>query len=185
MPHSVAATKRFADASSAATNAWLEAMPKAASPLDLWRDASAYWLDFAQRSVLFADTLRRRGNNWLEHEKAGKPPLLDFEWEIVADASVDEPAFRREALPALATHLDWLARERDPELGALEPRAIASPQDAEAICDRIAATGALDEARAVALEHVAAAKAVVPDGLAERERRALLLVADGVVARYS
>ena len=78
-----------------------------------------------------------------------------------------------------------LARERDPELGRLDPRAIATPEEAEAVCDRIAATGALDEARAAALEHVAAAKAVVPTGLAERERNALLLVADGVVARYS
>ena len=57
-----------------------------ASPLDIWRDAGTYWLDFTQRSILFWDTLRQRGNNWLEHEKAGKPPLLDFEWEIVADA---------------------------------------------------------------------------------------------------
>jgi geranylgeranyl pyrophosphate synthase len=78
-----------------------------------------------------------------------------------------------------------LARERDPDLGAIDPRAIASPAEAEAICDRIAATGALDEARAIALEHVAAAKAVIPAGLAERERAALVLVADGVVARYS
>ena len=78
-----------------------------------------------------------------------------------------------------------LARERDPALGALDPRAIGSPAAAEEICDRIAATGALDESRAVALEHVAAAKAVVPAGLAERERHALTLVADGVVARYA
>jgi geranylgeranyl pyrophosphate synthase len=78
-----------------------------------------------------------------------------------------------------------LARERDPALGALDPRAIATPAAAQEICDRIAATGALDEARAVALEHVAAAKAVIPAGLADRERGALLLVADGVVARYS
>lgn len=78
-----------------------------------------------------------------------------------------------------------LARERDPELGAIDPRAIDTPQAAEAICDRIAATGALDAARAQALEHVATAKAVLPDALAERERSALTLVADGVVARYS
>ena len=78
-----------------------------------------------------------------------------------------------------------LARERDPALGALDPRAIDAPAAAEAICDRIVATGALDEARAVALEHVAAAKAVIPAGLPDRERNALLLVADGVVARYS
>ncbi|MDX6716115.1 MAG: octaprenyl-diphosphate synthase, partial [Baekduia sp.] len=78
-----------------------------------------------------------------------------------------------------------LARERDPSLAAVDPRGIVTPEQAEAICDRIAATGALDEARGVALEHVAAAQAVVPDGLPERERKALLLVADGVVARYS
>jgi geranylgeranyl pyrophosphate synthase len=78
-----------------------------------------------------------------------------------------------------------LARERDPALGTLDPRAIETPAAAEEICDRIVATGALDEARAVALEHVAAAKAVIPPGLADRERAALLLVADGVVARYS
>jgi geranylgeranyl pyrophosphate synthase len=78
-----------------------------------------------------------------------------------------------------------LARETDPGLAALDPRAIRTPAQAEAICDRIAATGALERARAVALEHVAAAKAVVPTGLPERERSALLLVADGVVARYS
>jgi geranylgeranyl pyrophosphate synthase len=78
-----------------------------------------------------------------------------------------------------------LARERDPGLGALDPRSIATPEAAEQVCDRIAATGALDEARAVALEHVAEAKALVPEGLPDRERAALLLVADGVVARYS
>ncbi len=78
-----------------------------------------------------------------------------------------------------------LARERDPALGTLDPRAIATPAAAEEICERIVATGALDEARAVALKHVAAAKAVIPPGLADRERAALLLVANGVVARYS
>jgi geranylgeranyl pyrophosphate synthase len=78
-----------------------------------------------------------------------------------------------------------LARVRDPGLGALDPREIREPAQAEAICDRIAATGALDEARAAALEHVAAAKDVVPAGLPARERAALVLVADGVVARYA
>jgi geranylgeranyl pyrophosphate synthase len=77
-----------------------------------------------------------------------------------------------------------LARASDPELGELDPRTIREPQQAEAVCDRIAATGALEEARAAALEHVAAAKAVLPEGLPDRQRRSLLLVADSVVARY-
>ena len=41
-----------------------------------------------------------------------------------------------------------LARERDPELAALDLRAIRTPEDAEALCDAIAATGALEDARA-------------------------------------
>ncbi len=80
-----------------------------------------------------------------------------------------------------------LARQRDPELRAADPRSIAATlADAEAVCDRIAATGALDDARAQALEHVALAKrALEPLDLEPWQRRALDLVADGVVARYS
>jgi pimeloyl-ACP methyl ester carboxylesterase len=70
----------------AANEPLLEGRTRPATPVDFWHDASAYWLDFTQRSILFWDTLRQRGNNWLEHEKAGKPPLLDFDWEMVADA---------------------------------------------------------------------------------------------------
>jgi pimeloyl-ACP methyl ester carboxylesterase len=80
------ALQRYMDAVKAASAPWLEAPARPATPLDFWRDINAYWLDFTQRSVLYWDTLRQRGNNWLEHEKAGKPPLLDFEWEMIADA---------------------------------------------------------------------------------------------------
>ena len=54
------------------------------------------------------------------------------------------------------------------------------PEDAEAVCDRIAGTGALDETRARALEMVEGAKR----GLPWRDA-ALELVADGVVERYA
>ena len=56
------------------------------SPMELWRDWSAYAVDAAQRSVLYWDTLRQRGNLWLENERAGKPPVLHFEYETVLDA---------------------------------------------------------------------------------------------------
>jgi geranylgeranyl pyrophosphate synthase len=78
-----------------------------------------------------------------------------------------------------------LARQRDGELAALDPRSIDSPAVAEDVCDRVAATGALDEARARALEMVNEAKAGLPDGLSARQRHALELVATGVVARYA
>ena len=76
-----------------------------------------------------------------------------------------------------------IARERDPALGALDARTITTPEGAEEICDAIAATGALDEARRRAFGIVADAKRELPAGLAQR--RALELVADGVVRRYS
>jgi pimeloyl-ACP methyl ester carboxylesterase len=42
-------------------------------------------MDWLQRWILFCDTLRERGNNFLRHERAGKPPLLVFEYETVVD----------------------------------------------------------------------------------------------------
>jgi geranylgeranyl pyrophosphate synthase len=78
-----------------------------------------------------------------------------------------------------------LARERDGDLAALDQRTIDSPAAAEAVCDRIEATGALDEARARALRMVGDAKEGLPAGLSARQRHALDLVANGVVARYA
>ena len=69
---------------------------------------------------------------------------------------------------------------RDADLHALDGAA------AEALCDRIAATGALDRVRGRALEMVAAAKRALERADFEPEQRQLLsLVADGVVQRYS
>ena len=48
------------------------------APWDLWQTRYEYTVDLAQRSVLFWDTLRQRGNNWIEHERAGEPPVLHF-----------------------------------------------------------------------------------------------------------
>jgi geranylgeranyl pyrophosphate synthase len=76
-----------------------------------------------------------------------------------------------------------LARRREPSLLELD---VTDAAEAEAACDRIAATGALSEARAEALEYVSAAKATLAElELGERQRRTLELVADGVVERYA
>jgi geranylgeranyl pyrophosphate synthase len=77
-----------------------------------------------------------------------------------------------------------LARERSPDLAALDLRAVRTPKQAEAVCDAIAATGALEVARSEALEMVAAAKAGLP-ALPDSQRAALELVADSVADRYS
>jgi geranylgeranyl pyrophosphate synthase len=77
-----------------------------------------------------------------------------------------------------------LAREHDAALAGTDLRAIAGPAEAEALCDRIAATGALEGSRRRALELVEAAQDALPE-LPEAQRRALRLVAGGVVERYS
>lgn len=76
------------------------------------------------------------------------------------------------------------ARMRDRELARLDLRAVGSPEQAAEVCDRIAATGALELARARALAVVGAAKELVA-GLPAPQRSALELVADSVVERYS
>src|SRR5262249_19229522 len=47
-----------------------------------------------------------------------------------------------------------LARESDPQLAALDPRAITTAQEAADVCEQIAATGALQRSRDRALELV-------------------------------
>jgi geranylgeranyl pyrophosphate synthase len=77
-----------------------------------------------------------------------------------------------------------LARDRDPALARLDMRAVRTPEQAEAVCDAIAATGALEVARDEALGIVEDAKRSLPE-LPEGQRGALELVADGVVERYA
>jgi geranylgeranyl pyrophosphate synthase len=78
-----------------------------------------------------------------------------------------------------------LARERDPEVAGLDLRAVRTPEQAEGVCDAIAATGALDAAREEALAMVADAKADLPCLPEPSQQAALELVADSVVDRYS
>jgi len=77
-----------------------------------------------------------------------------------------------------------LAIATDPEIGATDLRSLEAAA-AESLCDRIAATGALEEVRVRALEMVATAKRRLGSAGLDPERRKLLdLVADGVVQRY-
>jgi geranylgeranyl pyrophosphate synthase len=80
-----------------------------------------------------------------------------------------------------------LARQRDPNLKDLDLRtAVTNPAEADAICERISDTGALTDAREEALTYVQQAKAALDEiDLPARQRRALELVADGVVERYA
>ena len=77
-----------------------------------------------------------------------------------------------------------LARDRDPELAALDVRSVRTAEAAAAVCERISATGALDDARCRARHLVTEAKDALPT-LPPRQRAALELVADVVVERYA
>jgi geranylgeranyl pyrophosphate synthase len=78
-----------------------------------------------------------------------------------------------------------LAAERDVEIGRADLRSLDSAA-AEALCERIEATGALREVRARALELVAEGKRrLAAAGFGAEHRKLLDLVADGVVQRYS
>jgi geranylgeranyl pyrophosphate synthase len=78
-----------------------------------------------------------------------------------------------------------VAAEVDPAIRETDLRALDTAT-AERLCDRIAATGALDRVRSRALELVTLAKARLADDAFDPEQRQLLgLVADGVVQRYS
>jgi geranylgeranyl pyrophosphate synthase len=98
-------------------------------------------------------------------ERTGKPRGADL-----LDGTV--------TLPLIA------ARARDAELAGLDLRGVRTADDAAVVCARIAATGALDVAKARALGLVAEAKSALPS-LPRRQRAALELVADGVVDRYT
>jgi geranylgeranyl pyrophosphate synthase len=77
------------------------------------------------------------------------------------------------------------AAAADPSIGEVDLRALDAGE-AELLCDRIAATGALDRVRSRALELVTSAKAQLQGDAFDGEQRQLLgLVADGVVQRYS
>jgi geranylgeranyl pyrophosphate synthase len=111
--------------------------------------------------------------------------LLDDVLDVSGPASRTGKQRGTDLLDGTVTLPFILARERDPGLAALDPRSIDSAAVAEDVCDRIAATGALDDARARAMEMVNEAKAGLPAGLSARQRHALELVATGVVARYA
>ncbi len=78
-----------------------------------------------------------------------------------------------------------LARRLDPGLRSAELRGL-DQSGAERMCDRIAATGALDEVRDRAKRGIERAKRVLEsDHFSDEERQLLAMIADGVVERYS
>jgi hypothetical protein len=59
--------------------------PTSLPPFDAFGSAFDYFADAFQRTILFWDVMRKRGNQAVEHAEAGKPPVLSFHNEVVMD----------------------------------------------------------------------------------------------------
>ena len=59
--------------------------PFSPNTLGLFGAAVDYMVDAAQRSVLFWDVMRQRGNQYREHLAETAPHVLDYEAELVVD----------------------------------------------------------------------------------------------------
>src|SRR5215831_6717828 len=55
------------------------------SPQDPFSAAASYMVDAAQRSILFLDVMRQRGNAYREHLAETAPHVLDYKAELVLD----------------------------------------------------------------------------------------------------
>lgn len=111
--------------------------------------------------------------------------LLDDVLDITGPSERTGKARGTDLLDGTVTLPMIRARERDPSLAGVDLRALEAGS-AAALCDRIAATGVLEEVRADARGRVEAAKDVLSKaGLGEQRRELLALVADGVVERYA
>jgi glycogen debranching enzyme len=81
--------------------------------LDGFIPHTVFWHNRAGwRRAPFYATTSFRGDRTTAHIQT---PMLALAWEIVAEASTDDPGFATESLDALRLHYDWLAEHRDPD----------------------------------------------------------------------
>ena len=60
--------------------------------LRIFGAVTEYMIDAAQRSVLYCDVMRQRGNAYLEHAAKEVPHVLDYQVELVIDGrKLDRP----------------------------------------------------------------------------------------------
>jgi geranylgeranyl pyrophosphate synthase len=111
--------------------------------------------------------------------------LLDDVLDVTGPAERTGKARGTDLLDGTVTLPLILARRLDPAMEGVELRGLDQAA-AEAICDRIADSGALEEVRGRARDGIERAKRILAsDAFTHEERHLLGLIADGVVDRYS
>ncbi len=68
-------------------NAIFKSWQNAYSPDKLWKEWLSYSTDSSKRLLQTADVLKERGDIFIEHELAGAPPVLDYDYQVIMDAS--------------------------------------------------------------------------------------------------
>lgn len=82
-------------------------------PLALIGSAFEYAIDAAQRSVLFWDVMRRRGNQYREHLAETVPHVLNYDVQLVLDGrTLSRPVNYAlvKVIPPPGTEIDWTRR---------------------------------------------------------------------------
>ena len=84
-----------------------------ANPMDWYQHLVAYWQDASERTTLFYDVLRQRGNLSIEQETGKTTPVLDFGFDVVIDGQdLERPV-----------NYSLLRIHPDPEVGTRDDRA--------------------------------------------------------------
>lgn len=84
-------------------------------------DWSEYLVDLGQRSLLFWDTLRQRGDNSLDYARAGYPLLLKFDYEVLLDGQ-DLPRPVNYSLLHILPAEDLMIDDHHPPVIVVDPR---------------------------------------------------------------
>jgi hypothetical protein len=66
-------------------DSWTGAIAATSLGASFAQEAWSYWQDACERTILFWDVMRQRGNNYLQHAEETAPHVLKFDWELVAD----------------------------------------------------------------------------------------------------
>lgn len=99
---------------------------------NLLSDMFEYTTDACQRSILFADILRKRGNMYLEHVEAGQPPVLVFDYEVIVDGSTLEKPVNYLLVKILSPDPEAAkkgsGKERDAKANIMRPIVVIDPR---------------------------------------------------------
>jgi pimeloyl-ACP methyl ester carboxylesterase len=93
---------------------------------DWMKDAYEYLLDASQRSILFMDILRKRGNNYFATIKKGEPPVLVFDYKIILEGKTFERPVNYDLASILPRKTDTIDPEKRPII-VIDPRAGNGP----------------------------------------------------------